>query len=966
MLRFDSRFFAKLKDSRFKNIIKEKRNDCADYFLSLAMMFGLPSARNQKQKQSLTFNTLVNMALRVALVVLAISGISYWHLMSQLADDTQAKLLGYITERGQREEAIFVLAEDDHALLRDDFLKQFSADSQIDWQKRFNLHFFKWSDGTVRNLPEGTRLEDFDTERYPTSFVGRGVELDADFQKRLALSYELVERYGAGWRDRFLDTYISFPEGAISVLWPGAAWGIDARTNLDIPSEEWAYLGDRTHNPERKTLWTGVIADPVTHDWAVSVETPIDDARGRHLGTIGHDIILTDLLERSLDDHLDGTYNLLVRSDGQLIAVPYLMERIQAEGGKLNVRTAGDRHLQRVFAFAQQISQPSSVVYNRTDREYLAIARLQGPDWYLITVYPESLLQEQALSATWFLLFLGLASLVLEVLFLFMVLRRQVATPLKDLLSATQQVTTGNFEVVLDTQRQDELGQLATAFTQMTRQLQDAFTTLEQRVEERTAQLQAAKLTADRANQAKSDFLANMSHELRTPLNGILGYAQILSGSRELSEEERGGIHVIHQCGSHLLTLINDVLDLSKIEACKLDLAPDILHLPSFLQGVVEICRIRAEQKELNFFYTPDPDLPEAVGVDEKRLRQVLINLLGNAIKFTDKGGVTLSVKGEHSTTDNQQPITKIRFHVEDTGVGMSPEQLEKIFQPFEQVGKSRHKTEGTGLGLAISQRIVKLMGSQIQVHSRLGEGSTFSLELELPVVDNWQRVGRSLDGQSIIGYKGDLKTILVVDDAPVNRSVLVNLLAPLGFALVEAENGKEGLAKAAERQPDLIITDLAMPEMDGYEMLRELRQREPLKDIKVIVSSASVSAFDRQASLEAGGDDFLAKPIAMDDLLSLLVQHLPIEWEREGDGNSLGETEGESMTIAELTIPPVAEMRSLYEAAQIGDIRAIEQETHRLQKLDERYRSFAQKLLHLAREMDEEAILLLVKQSIS
>ncbi|MEM8642182.1 MAG: ATP-binding protein [Cyanobacteria bacterium P01_G01_bin.54] len=449
-------------------------------------------------RPSLTFNTLVNMALRLLLVILLISGISYWHLMSQLAHDTQAQLLGYIAERGQREEAVFVLAEDDHALLHDDFLKQWATLDAPGWQKRFEQHFFRWSDGSVRNAPEGGPGQTVDTERYPTVFLQPGVELTADLQQRLELAYELVERYGAGWRDRFVDTYITLPEGGMIMFWPGEAWGLDAQASLNIPAQEWSYLGDRAHNPERINRWTGVYADPVVQAWMVSAETPIDDAQGRHLATIGHDMILTDLLDRTIADHLEGTYNLLLRTDGQLIAEPHLMAQIQAEAGKLTVQAADDPHLARLFAFAQQTSISHDVVYNRSDQEYLAIARLSGPDWYLITVYPEQLLQAQALSNTWFLLGLGLTSLSLEVLLLWWVLQRQIKIPLEAVLGATQQVTAGDFGVELDTQRPDELGQLGIAFTQMTQQLQSAFTDLEQTIVQQQQAEAASRKIQDR------------------------------------------------------------------------------------------------------------------------------------------------------------------------------------------------------------------------------------------------------------------------------------------------------------------------------------------------------------------------------------------------------------------------------------------------------------------------------------
>lgn len=486
--------------------------------------------------------------------------------------------------------------------------------------------------------------------------------------------------------------------------------------------------------------------------------------------------------------------------------------------------------------------------------------------------------------------------------------------------------------------------------------------------------LRKEKERAEVANHAKTAFLTNMSHELRTPLNSILGYTQILKRDKALNKAQLEGIDVIHRSGEYLLTLINDILDLSKIEANRVELYPTDIQFIGFLKDIVELFKARAKEKEVTFNYEELSLLPSVVYADEKRLRQILVNLLSNAFKFTKQGHVSLKVKIEEDTlikTGKQdRQLQKIRFEVEDTGVGIALEDLETIFLPFQQVGEKDYRAQGTGLGLSITKKLVEMMGGQLLVKSILGVGSLFWTTLELPTM---QKITEPLHGKEplIIGYKIVPRTmirlqsppirpqkskikILVVDDKAENRLTLVNFLLSLGFDVLEAEDGRTGIELVKDiKDIDVILMDLVMPMTDGLEATRQIRQIHEFKDVIIIAISASIFNQHQQQSIEAGCDDFISKPIHTEVLLDKLQKHLHLDWIYETDVKtpSCATEEETAVTLSKV------QAEYLFHLAMMGDVYSIIDYATELKRENERLVTFAIKIEQLAKRFRTDEI---------
>jgi len=475
-----------------------------------------------------------------------------------------------------------------------------------------------------------------------------------------------------------------------------------------------------------------------------------------------------------------------------------------------------------------------------------------------------------------------------------------------------------------------------------------------------------ARIAAEIANHAKSVFLANMSHELRTPLNAILGFAQILNLDTALTAHHREAIETIQRGGEYLLTLINDILDISKIEAGRIELQTSAFHLQQFLQGVVDLFKMRTEQKGISFIYQSLLPLPVVIRADEKRLRQILINLLSNAVKFTYEGGIILKIGYQDEYSDFwirglreyslkqpvvNRPSSQIRFQVEDSGVGIMPHDMDRIFLPFQQAGDPTRRIDGTGLGLAISKTLVEMMGGELHIESTYGQGSIFWMVIDLPEV----AAPAALDSSqplTVIGYRKNFidtekYKILIVDDKAENRKMLMDFLTPLGFEVIEAASGQDSLSQVRDRHPDVILMDLIMPMMDGFEATRQLRRIPELKNTVIVAISASAFSHHQGKSLEVGCNDFISKPVRTEALLDCLRKHLGLTWIYKPEALPMTVEQrlgGENHWQNEVG-PTVEQATLLLELTTIGDIQGILEYIQQLEQEDNRIQPFVRKI---------------------
>ncbi|HLL01638.1 MAG TPA: ATP-binding protein [Myxococcaceae bacterium] len=730
-------------------------------------------APSPKPSASLARSTLINMGVRIAVIIALATLFSYLHIFHSMRAQALAQLERHVSDRSQREQEIFLLAQDNHVALKQALRERIEAWRQKDPQPHFDTLFARMPDGTIRNQFQG-----FDGTRLPQVFVARDVPVDDDFRRRLIAAYEVTAQYGPPLHVRFTDTYVMLPEGALVMYWPKAPnWSRDVEATYSFVTVDYFTNSLVQNNPRRETTWTGVYEDAPSKVWLSSSTTPLD-IDGRHVASVGSDVLLDELMSRTLSNHLPGSYNILFRDDGQLIAHPDM--EMKSGAAIYNIlsppRQEGDArqqaHLRGIFDQVKARTPGQSVLELPKHGEYLAVARLEGPGWNLVTVMPEAVVSSAAFAASRYVLLFGLVSLLLELAIMYWVLKQQITRPLLTFTQAAAQLAAGDFKVTLKASRDDELGRLSAAFQHMAQELQQreealrqANEGLEQRVEERTRELKEVhrQLVHSARQAGMAEIATNVLHNVGNVLNSVqtaavlakervtglkleqVGrVANLLEQHREnlghfLTQTDRGRktMPFLSQLSQNLvnerkglLVLLEDVnrytAHISSVVKLQQNYARlPRLHEPVLMEELVQdALRINAAglgrhhvQVEQHLNAVPP------VHTDKNKVLMILVNIISNA-----KYALDASPQEERRLTVRLEPPVgdRLRVEVRDTGVGIAPEMLTRIFQ----YGFTTRE-EGHGFGLHSSALAAQELGGSLTAYSEgLGRGATFVLEL--------------------------------------------------------------------------------------------------------------------------------------------------------------------------------------------------------------------------------------------
>jgi signal transduction histidine kinase/DNA-binding response OmpR family regulator len=757
-----------------------------------------------------------------------------------------------------------------------------------------------------------------------------------------------------------------------------------------------------------KTVWGSVYNwDDAPEIVSVTINSPIYDRKNQLLGVISIDLLLSgisDFLQQLKITPKSKTF--IIERDGLLIGsssqeqpftlVKGVAKRLSALDSPDPQIQATTKYLQQKFGSFQAIKNEQKLDFElERKNQFVRVTPWQdeyGLDWLVVTTIPASDFMAQINANNRTTIILCIIALFVAI-GLGLITSRWITQPILRLGQASSAIAQGDLNQQVEVKGINELNVLSHSFNEMAQQLHASFANLacinqeldrkseeleksnqelETRVEQRTIELNKAKNTAELANRTKSEFLANMSHELRTPLNAILGFSQLMNRETSLTKQQKENIAIINRSGEHLLSLINDVLDLAKIESGKMTLYPTDFDLYALLALIEEMLALKAKSKGLQLIIERDSHLPRYINTDDKKLRQVLINLLGNAIKFTDRGRVTLRVReqGCRGAKEKYFPYSSIShtltFEIEDTGSGIAPEEIDSLFTAFVQTEAGKQSQQGTGLGLPISKKFVELMGGEIDVSSQLDKGTIFTFNILANASE-----ASNLKGQTptrrVIGLEPDRQEyrILVVDDRTENRQLLLKLLQPIGFQIQEAKNGQEAVEMWESWQPHLIWMDMRMPVMNGYEATQKIKSHLQGQATVILALTASTLEEDKAIVLSAGCDDFVRKPFREEVLFEKMAQYLGVRYVYEElDSQVSSESEAiEKLTAEALAIMSDEWLIELSEAAALVNNQLIDR---LLAQIPEENRNLAQAIQKQVDNFDFERIMNLAQAAVN